>query len=708
MRGVVILGSTGSIGTQAVEVVRRHPDRFRPVGIGAGGGRLDLLARQAVDLGVEAVAVARGDAAGDLCAALRAEIDRRPDGQRRPVPEILIGPDALPRLATHPCDVVLNGVTGSLGLRSTLAALAAGRILALANKESLVAGGHLVKALARPGQIIPVDSEHSAIAQCLRGGRASEVARLVITASGGPFRDRIRAELASVTPAEALAHPTWSMGPVITVNSATLVNKGLELIEAHLLFDLPLDRIDVVVHPQSIVHSMVEFVDGSTIAQASPPDMRLPIALALGWPDRLPGAAAGIDWTTAGAWQFLPLDDNAFPAVRLAREVGTAGGTAPAVYNAANEECVAAFLAGQLSFPGIVDTTARVVAAHPAAATARDVEEVLAADEWARTEARRLIAGPKRILLAKPRGYCAGVDRAVQTVESALERFSAPVYVRKQIVHNTHVVKTLEQRGAVFVDEAAAVPAGATVVFSAHGVAPVVHDEATARNLHVIDATCPLVTKVHREARRFAAENYDILLIGHEGHEEVIGTTGEAPEHIHLVDGPDDVPNVTVRDPDKVVWLSQTTLSVDETARTVEALRTRFPKLIDPPSDDICYATQNRQVSVKEIATRSQLVIVVGSANSSNSVRLVEVALDAGADAAYLVDNCGLIDPRWLVGVTTVGVTSGASVPEELVREVIDWLAQFGFEDVEEVESARETVVFALPRELRTVPAGQR
>jgi 4-hydroxy-3-methylbut-2-en-1-yl diphosphate reductase len=307
----------------------------------------------------------------------------------------------------------------------------------------------------------------------------------------------------------------------------------------------------------------------------------------------------------------------------------------------------------------------------------------------------------RRVLLAKPRGYCAGVDRAVQAVEQALERYGAPIYVRKQIVHNVHVVKTLEERGAVFVEETEEVPQGAIVVFSAHGVAPVVHEEAAGLSLRTIDATCPLVTKVHKEAQRFAGDDYDILLIGHDGHEEVIGTSGEAPEHVQLVDGPDDVANVTVRDPDKVVWLSQTTLSVDETTATVEALRERFPNLIDPPSDDICYATQNRQVAVKEIAADAELVIVVGSQNSSNSKRLVEVALDHGADASYLVDYADQIDPSWLDGVTTVGVTSGASVPEILVNGVLERLAGHGFDTVEEVESVRERMVFALPHELR-------
>ncbi|MDX6204972.1 MAG: 4-hydroxy-3-methylbut-2-en-yl diphosphate reductase [Frankiales bacterium] len=306
-----------------------------------------------------------------------------------------------------------------------------------------------------------------------------------------------------------------------------------------------------------------------------------------------------------------------------------------------------------------------------------------------------------RVLLAKPRGYCAGVDRAVETVEKALELYGAPVYVRKQIVHNLHVVRRLEQLGAIFVDETDEVPEGALVVFSAHGVAPVVHEEARARNLRTIDATCPLVTKVHAEARRYAAADFDILLIGHDGHEEVVGTTGEAPANIQLVDGPAGAAGVEVRDPSRVVWLSQTTLSVDETDTTVAALQERFPLLQSPPSDDICYATQNRQVAVKQIAPACELVIVVGSQNSSNSVRLVEVALDAGAAAAYLVDEASEIDEAWLAGVSTVGLTSGASVPEILVDAVLEWLAERGFGDVSEVTAAQEHLLFALPPELR-------
>ena len=316
------------------------------------------------------------------------------------------------------------------------------------------------------------------------------------------------------------------------------------------------------------------------------------------------------------------------------------------------------------------------------------------------------VMSTRRVLLAKPRGYCAGVDRAVQTVEKALERYGAPVYVRKQIVHNTHVVRELEGRGAIFVEEAEEVPEGAVVVFSAHGVAPQVREEAAKRGLHTIDATCPLVTKVHSEAKRFAAQDYDILLIGHEGHEEVVGTTGEAPARIHLVDGPEGGTNVEIRDPAKVAWLSQTTLSVDETNETVAALRQRFPNLLDPPSDDICYATQNRQVAVKRIAAEADLIIVVGSRNSSNSVRLVEVALDAGAAAAYLVDDVSATDPAWLQDVETVGVTSGASVPEDLVSGVLGWLAEQGFDTVEEVEAVQERMVFALPHDLREGAAG--
>ncbi|MER6944609.1 1-deoxy-D-xylulose-5-phosphate reductoisomerase [Nonomuraea sp. NPDC000554] len=391
LRSVVLLGSTGSVGTQALDVIAAGPGRFRVAGLAAGGGKVELLARQAADFGVPCVAVADPAAVPALKEALAAH---------GASPEILAGPEGVAEVAGRPCDMVLNGITGALGLTSTLVALEAGRTLALANKESLIIGGPLVKRLAKPGQILPVDSEHSAVQQCLwasgpGGYDPAAVRQLVITASGGPFRGMKRTEMADVTPEMALAHPTWSMGPMITINSATLVNKGLEVIEAHLLFDLGFDRIEVVVHPQSIIHSMVEYVDGSTIAQASPPDMRLPIALALGYPERVAGAARPIDWARAHTWTFEPLDDEAFPSVALARHVGSAGGTAPAVYNAANEACLDAFIRGELPFLGIVDTVAKVVEEHDVT-PAGSVEEVLAADAWARARASELAAGQSR------------------------------------------------------------------------------------------------------------------------------------------------------------------------------------------------------------------------------------------------------------------------------------------------------------------------
>jgi 1-deoxy-D-xylulose-5-phosphate reductoisomerase len=391
-RDVVILGSTGSIGTQALDLVRRNPDRFRVVALAAGGGNPGLLARQAAEFGVQAVAVASPAAAESVRAAL-ADLDKANPARTGPPPVVTAGADAVTEMAARPCDVVLNGVDGAAGLRATLAALEAGRTLALANKESLIIGGPLVTRLARPGQIVPVDSEHSTIAQCLRAGQRSEVKRLVLTASGGPFRGWPRGKLESVTPEQALAHPTWNMGPLITVNSATLVNKGLEVIEAYLLFGFGLDQIDVVVHPQSIVHSMVEFTDGATIIQASPPDMRIPIGLGLAWPERVAGAAPCLDWTTAASWTFEPLDDAAVPAVALAREAARLGGTAPAVYNGANEACVAAFLAGRISFARIVDTVARIVSEHDTSSErGLTLEDVLAVDAWARARAEELNA----------------------------------------------------------------------------------------------------------------------------------------------------------------------------------------------------------------------------------------------------------------------------------------------------------------------------
>ncbi|MFE8887462.1 1-deoxy-D-xylulose-5-phosphate reductoisomerase [Pseudarthrobacter enclensis] len=387
-RRIVILGSTGSIGTQAIDVVDGAPHRFEVVALSAGGGNLELLARQAAHTGASAVGIASGDP-GELARLIdEAAAAAGRSGYR---PDIISGPDASTRIAGTPADVVLNGITGSIGLAPTLAALESGATLALANKESLIVGGALVKAAAAAGQIVPVDSEHSAIAQCLRSGSAAEVDKLVLTASGGPFRGRTREELRAVTPQEALAHPTWNMGLMVTTNSATLVNKGLEVIEAHLLFDIPLDRIDVVVHPQSVVHSMVQFVDGSTIAQASPPDMRLPIALGLGWPDRVAKAAAPCDWTRAATWTFEPLDAAAFPAVGLAKDAAKQGSTFPAVFNAANEEAVTAFHAGRIRFTDIVDTVDAVLGEHPGS-SGLTVESVLEAESWARACAHERLA----------------------------------------------------------------------------------------------------------------------------------------------------------------------------------------------------------------------------------------------------------------------------------------------------------------------------
>lgn len=394
---VVVLGSTGSIGTQALDVVRANPDRFDVVALAAGGADPATLASQALEFEVEVVSVANATAAQDVQLALYAEAQRRgwSAGEYR-LPRLIAGPEAATQAARVPADTVLNGMTGAVGLMPTLAALETGATLALANKESLIIGGRLVLDAAEPGQLVPVDSEHSALAQALRGEDPEDVSRLVLTASGGPFRGRSREELRDVTPEQAAAHPTWDMGPVITINSATLVNKGLEVIEAHLLFGIGFDRIDVVVHPTSVVHSMVEFVDGSTMAQASPPDMRLPIALGLSWPRRIPGAVPACDWSAPTAWEFFPLDDTAFPAIRVARRAGEFGRTAPAVLNAANEVCVDAFMAGDLDFLGIVDTVADVVDAHLAdprtAEGELSVERVLAADTQARESAGRMIA----------------------------------------------------------------------------------------------------------------------------------------------------------------------------------------------------------------------------------------------------------------------------------------------------------------------------
>jgi 1-deoxy-D-xylulose-5-phosphate reductoisomerase len=393
-RSVLVLGSTGSIGTQALEVIAANPERFRVAGLAAGGANPGRLAEQALACRAPVIAVESATAAEDVTLALYAHAQRCGySAGDAALPRMLLGPDAVTELIdSTPADVVLNGITGSRGLAPTMAALATGSRLALANKESLIAGGSLVTGAAAPGQLVSVDSEHSALAQCLRTGAAEEVSSLVLTASGGPFRGQSRAELIDVTVADALAHPTWAMGPVVTINSATMVNKSLEVIEAHLLFGVPYQAIEVVVHPQSIVHSMVTFTDGATIAQASPPDMRLPIALGLGWPERVPGAAPACDFGSPASWTFEPLDEAAFPAVAVAKDAGAAGGCLPAVFNAANEEAVAAFLDGHTGFTSIVDTVSRVVEkADGWRAGPAEVAEVLAAESWARARSRELL-----------------------------------------------------------------------------------------------------------------------------------------------------------------------------------------------------------------------------------------------------------------------------------------------------------------------------
>ena len=400
MRSVIVLGSTGSIGTQTLEIIRESNSEFKVIGISAGGGNPSLLAEQALEFQVEYVAIANATAAQDVQLAIYAQAKKAGYAEGNfTLPKMLIGPQAATELAGLSCDVVVNGITGAVGLLPTVAALNAGSVLALANKESLVIGGKAVTKLAKPGQIVPVDSEHSAIAQCLRSGQANEVKRLVLTASGGPFRSMSREQLENVTPEQALNHPTWSMGPVVTINSATMMNKGLEIIEAHLLFNIELEKIDVVVHPQSVVHSMVEFIDGSTIAQASPPDMRLPIALGLVWPERITGLASGCDWSQATSWTFEPLDAKVFAAVEIAKLAGTRAGTAPAVLNGANEVGVAAFLAGELPFLGIVEFVAEVLHIHLETNFVSDqdltIEEVLKAADWAQQYGRELLDSKK-------------------------------------------------------------------------------------------------------------------------------------------------------------------------------------------------------------------------------------------------------------------------------------------------------------------------
>jgi 1-deoxy-D-xylulose-5-phosphate reductoisomerase len=400
MRSVIVLGSTGSIGTQTLDVIRVSASEFKVIGISAGGGNPSLLAEQALEFNVEYLAIANATAAQDVQLAIYAQAKKAGYSEGNfTLPKMLIGPQAATELAGISADVIVNGISGAVGLLPTVAALNAGSVLALANKESLVIGGAAVTKLAKPGQIVPVDSEHSAIAQCLRSGQAIEVKRLVLTASGGPFRSMKREQLENVTPQQALNHPTWSMGPVVTINSATMMNKGLEVIEAHLLFNIDFENIDVVVHPQSVIHSMVEFIDGSTIAQASPPDMRLPIALGLVWPNRISGLATGCDWTQATSWTFEPLDEETFPAVSLAKFAGAKAGTAPAVLNGANEVAVAAFLAGELSFLAILDFVSEVLHSHIETNFVSDqdltIEEVLKAADWAQQYGRELLDSKK-------------------------------------------------------------------------------------------------------------------------------------------------------------------------------------------------------------------------------------------------------------------------------------------------------------------------
>jgi len=399
-RKVVVLGATGSIGTQTLDIIRANSDAFEVIGLSAGGGNVALLAELAIEFNAAYIALALATVAQDLQLALYAKASQMGYATGNyELPKLFIGPDAAAQLAVVECDVVVNGITGAVGLQPTVAALKAGTTLALANKESLVIGGVAVTSLAKRGQIVPVDSEHSALAQCLRSGTTGEVRKLILTASGGPFRGKTRAELADVTVDQALAHPTWAMGPVVTINSSTMMNKGLEIIEAHLLFDIPMDRIEVVVHPQSIVHSMVEFVDGSTIAQVSPPDMHLPIALGLSWPERLPDSTNPVDWGQASSWTFEPVDEEVFPAVALARRVGTAAGTAPAVMNAANEVAVDEFLKGSIGYLEIVDVVTEVVDEHLRDGFVTDnvltLEAVVHAAQWAHEFAQSLVHARK-------------------------------------------------------------------------------------------------------------------------------------------------------------------------------------------------------------------------------------------------------------------------------------------------------------------------
>ncbi|HEV2638774.1 MAG TPA: 1-deoxy-D-xylulose-5-phosphate reductoisomerase [Actinocrinis sp.] len=582
-RTVVVLGSTGSIGTQALSVISDHRDRFRVAALGSSGTSVAQFAWQLIEFGAEYAAIADPAAAGDLRPAIDREAARRGLGPGRfNPPRILAGPAALAEIAGLPCDVVLNAVSGPSGLPLTLAALAAGRTVALADNESLVVGGRLVTDRAVPGQIVPVDPGHAALAQCLRSGEPGEVRRLVLTAAGGPFRGRRRAQLASVTPREALSQPARSLGPVSSVNQATLVNKGLELIEAHLLFGVAYDDIEVLIHPQGVVHSMVEFVDGATIAQLSPPETGLSLLWALAWPERVAAVGAGLDWTKASALTFTPLDEEHYPAVALAGEVGRVGGSAPAVYHAANEECVAAFLAGRIKFPQIVDTVARVLAEHTVGGKVPSLGEVQAAQQWARARAREHVGGSGRRRPGLPPLPVGGPARYARRVLLASARDHHPDPGPADPGRPDPAGRSGGRRATGFVLPGRGDP-----------------DQGTG-------------TRARVDSAALGTPAFDCA---------AADRTGQ-----------------------------------DRAARQ----RAEFDRV------------------VQDVALEADLVIVVGSAQAADSIRLVDVALDAGA-AAYLVDDAGKLDPRWFDGVGTVGVTSAASTPPELVAAVLARLAASGY-----------------------------
>ena len=623
-RTVVVLGSTGSTGTQALSVISDHRDRFRVVALGSGGASVAQFAWQLVEFGAEVAAITDSTAADDLRVAIDREAFRRGLGGAgfRP-PRILAGPHALAEAATLPCDVVLNAVSGPAGLPLSLAALGAGRTLALANSDSLVVGGRLVTDRAAPGQIVPVDPGHAALAQCLRSGDPAEVRRLVLTAAGGPFRGRRRSQLLSVTPREALSQPAGSLGPVSSVNQATLVNKGLELIEAHLLFGVAYDDIEVLIHPQAVVHSMVEFVDGSTIAQLAPPEAGLSLLWALAWPQRVAAVGAGLDWTKASALTFTPLDEEHYPAVVLAGEVGRIGGTAPAVYHAANEECVAAFLAGRIKFPQIVDTIARVVSEHAVAGKVPTLDEIQSAQQWASARTREHVAGPLRRLRAGLQPHAvAGPARYARRVLLASPRQHQPGSGRVEAGQAEAPARTAGRSGL-----------GGLVM--------------TGRG------------EVDWRASTFAG-----------------GSTGGGM--------------ATVRDTGTRV-----------TTGTSPIERAAFERAA---IDRAAYERAECDRAVQAVAQEADLVLVIGPAGSAESGRLVQVALDAGAVAAHLVQDPAALDPAWFDGVGTVGVTSAADAPADLVDRVLARLSRSGYGGPIQAGPAGRTLenmIFARPYEPR-------